>query len=103
MLPHVVTRLQRLAQLESQFQETLEHEKLESLRQFAYGASHEINNPLANISTRAQTLLREETNPERRRKLATINAQAFRAHRDDFGHDAVCQAAGNDPGRHRCR
>ena len=79
MLPHVVTRLQRLAQLESQFQETLEHEKLESLRQFAYGASHEINNPLANISTRAQTLLREETNPERRRKLATINAQAFRA------------------------
>jgi hypothetical protein len=46
----------------------------------AYGASHEINNPLANISTRAQTLLREETDPERRRKLAAINSQAFRAH-----------------------
>lgn len=80
MLPHVVARLQRLTQLESEFQQTLEQAKLESLRQFAYGASHEINNPLANISTRAQTLLREETNPERRRKLATINAQAFRAH-----------------------
>jgi len=80
MLPHAVARLQRLEQLEAQFQDTLEQEKLESLRQFAYGASHEINNPLANISTRAQTLLREESNPERRRKLATINAQAFRAH-----------------------
>lgn len=55
-------------------------EKLESLRQLAYGASHEINNPLANISTRAQTLLRDEADPERRHKLAAIAAQAFRAH-----------------------
>lgn len=58
----------------------LRTEKLESLRQLAYGASHEINNPLANISTRAQTLLRDETDPERRHKLAAIAAQAFRAH-----------------------
>jgi signal transduction histidine kinase len=80
LLPGLVARLQRLAQLETDFQAALEHEKLESLRQLAYGASHEINNPLANISTRAQTLLREETDPERRRRLATINTQAFRAH-----------------------
>jgi signal transduction histidine kinase len=80
ILPQVVTTLRRLEQLESRFEATLEQEKLESLREFAYGASHEINNPLANISTRAQTLLREETNPEKRRRLATINAQAFRAH-----------------------
>jgi signal transduction histidine kinase len=73
-------RLARLHQLETDFQRTLEHEKLESLRVLAYGASHEINNPLANISTRAQTLLREESDPERRRKLAVINSQAFRAH-----------------------
>ena len=42
--------------------------------------NHEINNPLANISSRAQTLLREESDPERQRMLATINSQAFRAH-----------------------
>jgi signal transduction histidine kinase len=80
LLPILAGRLARLEQLEKDFQATLENEKLESLRELAYGASHEINNPLANISTRAQTLLREESDPERRRKLATINSQAFRAH-----------------------
>ena len=80
LLPVLMRRLSRCEQLETQFQATLEREKLEALRAFAYGASHEINNPLANISTRAQTLLREETDPERRRKLAVINSQAFRAH-----------------------
>jgi signal transduction histidine kinase len=39
-----------------------------------------VNNPLANIATRAQTLLADEPDPERRRKLATIVQQAFRAH-----------------------
>ncbi len=80
LLPQVAAKLRRLNQLETKFETLLEQEKLASLRQFAYGASHEINNPLANISTRAQTLLREETNPEKRKRLATINAQAFRAH-----------------------
>lgn len=59
---------------------SLEQAKLEALYQFAYGLSHEINNPLANIATRAQTLLIDERDPERRRKLAVINQQAFRAH-----------------------
>lgn len=79
-LPAAVLKLARLRQLEQQFEKTLETEKIEALQAFAYGASHEINNPLANISTRAQTLLREETDPERRRKLAVMNSQAFRAH-----------------------
>lgn len=57
-----------------------EQEKLASLKQLAYGASHEVNNPLANISTRAQTLLQDESDPERRQKLAAIVSQAFRAH-----------------------
>jgi signal transduction histidine kinase len=57
----------------------LEREKLASLRQFAYGLSHEINNPLTNIATRAQMLLAGEQDPERRKALETINAQAFRA------------------------
>lgn len=73
-------RLQRLELLERQFQLELETEKLASMRQLAYGASHEVNNPLANISTRAQALLRDETDAKRRQRLATIDAQAFRAH-----------------------
>ena len=65
---------------DAEFQAALQREKLASLRELAYGLSHEINNPLTNIATRAQTLLRDETDPERRRALATINVQAFRAH-----------------------
>lgn len=80
LLRRLVARLRRLWLLESEFQRTLEQEKLDALKELAYGASHEINNPLANISTRAQTLLRDETDPERRKKLAVINSQAFRAH-----------------------
>src|SRR6478752_5710914 len=70
----------RLQQLESEFQRTLEAEKLESLAEFAAGAGHEINNPLAVISGRAQLILRQEKNPERRRELAVINSQALRIH-----------------------
>ncbi len=62
------------------FLSAVEAAKLQALYNFAYGLSHEINNPLANIATRAQTLLVDEKNPERRRKLATIVQQAFRAH-----------------------
>lgn len=80
MLDALVAKLNRIDRLESDFSKALEHEKLESLKEFAYGAGHEINNPLANISTRAQTLLHDESDPERRRRLATINSQAFRAH-----------------------
>ncbi len=62
------------------FERRLEEEKLAALVELAYGASHEINNPLANIATRAQVLLREEPHPERRRMLSAIHAQAMRAH-----------------------
>jgi signal transduction histidine kinase len=79
-LQTLADRLSRLAKLEREFARTLEAEKLESLKELAYGAGHEINNPLANISARAQTLLQDERDPERRRKLAAINTQAFRAH-----------------------
>lgn len=58
----------------------LERLKLDALKELAYGASHEINNPLANIAARAQTLLRDETHPERRRALEAIHQQAIRAH-----------------------
>ncbi|MBS0208499.1 MAG: HAMP domain-containing histidine kinase [Planctomycetes bacterium] len=58
----------------------LEREKLAALAEFAAGAGHELNNPLAVIAGRAQLLLRGETDPERRRDLATICAQAQRVH-----------------------
>jgi signal transduction histidine kinase len=58
--------------------------RLEAVRELAYGAGHEINNPLANIAARAQSLLPDEKDPERRRRLATIVDQAFRA-RDMIG------------------
>jgi signal transduction histidine kinase len=78
-LPVLTARLRQLAQLEQQFEQAVEHAKLLSLGELAYGASHEINNPLANISTRAQALLIQESDPEKRRMLAIINSQAFRA------------------------
>ena len=58
----------------------LERAKLDALKELAYGASHEINNPLANIAARAQTLLVDEEDSERARKLAAIHRQAMRAH-----------------------
>ena len=79
-LPRLASRLRNVVELEQHFAETVREEKVAALKEFAYGASHEINNPLANISTRAQALLREEMDPERRRKLASIVHQAFRAH-----------------------
>jgi hypothetical protein len=78
--PDLVARLRRLAELEERFDAAVEQAKLDALKELAYGASHELNNPLANISARAQTLLQEEKDPERRRRLAAINSQAFRAH-----------------------
>jgi signal transduction histidine kinase len=72
--------LSRLEELEHRFDAAVQRAKLEAMKELAYGAGHEINNPLANIASRAQTLLQGETDPEKRRKLAAINAQAFRAH-----------------------
>lgn len=79
-LPALCKKLARLAQLEHHFQEVLENEKLEAMAEFAAGAGHEINNPLAIIAGRAQLLLAEETDPERRRELAVANAQVKRAY-----------------------
>ncbi|MEX0867230.1 MAG: HAMP domain-containing sensor histidine kinase, partial [Pirellulales bacterium] len=71
---------QRLQQLEETFETTLQQEKLSAMVALAAGAGHEINNPLGSIAGRAQLLLRDEHDPERRRALAKINTQAFRAH-----------------------
>ena len=73
-------KLARLAELESDFAALSSGPSWRRSRNLPTALSHEINNPLANISTRAQALLAEERHPERRKKLATIVAQAFRAH-----------------------
>jgi signal transduction histidine kinase len=58
--------------------------QLEALAEFAAGAGHEINNPLATIIGRAQLLLKDERDPQRRQMLLAIGAQAYRI-RDMIG------------------
>ncbi len=58
--------------------------KLEAMAEFAAGAGHEINNPLATIIGRAQMLLKGERDPQRRQMLLSIGAQAYRI-RDMIG------------------
>lgn len=68
----------RLEELEHRFQSALEREKIEALAEFSAGAGHEINNPLTVIAGHAQNLLKQESDPQRRRSLALIVAQAQR-------------------------
>ncbi len=60
--------------------QAIDDAKLTALAEFAAGAGHEMNNPLAVISGRAQLLLRGETDEARRADLALIKAQATRVH-----------------------
>jgi len=55
-------------------------EHLEALAEFAAGAGHEINNPLAIISGHVQLLLAQIDDPQQRRSLAAIAAQVKRAY-----------------------
>ena len=75
-----MARLAKLSVLERSLCEAVEAEKMAAMAEFAAGAGHEINNPLAVIAGRAQLLLQDESAPERRRDLALMNAQAMRVH-----------------------
>ena len=68
----------RLDSLQSAFALELERLHRETLYHMAYGLSHEINNPLANIATRANVLAAQETAPHRRQMLDSIVDQAMR-------------------------
>ena len=59
----------------------LEEHKLDALSEFAAGAGHELNNPLAVIVGRAQLLLSRTDDPETARSLRIMINQAGRAHR----------------------
>jgi signal transduction histidine kinase len=66
------------------FDRQLAELKLRALAEFAAGAGHEINNPIATIVGYVQQLLPGESDPDRRHALATIGAQAYRV-RDMIG------------------
>jgi len=79
-LGDLARRLRVARKLESSFAEAVDLAKRAALKQFAYGLSHEINNPLANISARAQTLMRDENSEQRRQSMQRIIDQSMRAH-----------------------
>lgn len=79
-LSQLARRLRCSDDLLAAFDRRLAESKRQSLHQLAYGLSHEINNPLANISTQAQLLARDEGDERRRRSLQRIIDQAMRAH-----------------------
>ena len=64
---------------------TPHQDTLEAMAEFAAGAGHEINNPLASIVGQTQLLLKNETAAERRQACETIGAQAWRI-RDMIGN-----------------
>ncbi|MGL4943961.1 MAG: sensor histidine kinase [Thermoguttaceae bacterium] len=64
----------------SEYTTTLERMKLDALAEFAAGAGHEINNPLATILGHAQTLLARTDDEATKRTLGQICAQVRRAH-----------------------
>jgi two-component system, NtrC family, sensor kinase len=69
-----------LAEQRSREEEKLRAQKLSALAEFAAGAGHEINNPLAVISGQAQYLMGHEADPDRRKCLEIIVGQAQRIH-----------------------
>ncbi len=69
-----------LSDLRANFDDAVRSARLESMAEFAAGASHEINNPLAVISGHAQLLLSREGDAERRKQLEAIVRQTERVH-----------------------
>ena len=64
---------------DKRYQRLAREERLEGIAELAAGAAHQINNPLAIISGRAQILLSRAHNEEEQRALETIVGQSRRA------------------------
>ena len=71
---------QLLGELRGEFDFELRDAKLAGLAEFAAGAGHEINNPLAIISGNAQMLLSKADDAEKQKPLITIVRQTKRIH-----------------------
>lgn len=69
-----------LFQLRRGEEDRLRNDKLAALAEFAAGASHEINNPLAVISGQSQYLLKGELDEPQRKALESIIRQTQRIH-----------------------
>jgi signal transduction histidine kinase len=84
LLPRLEAEIDRLHRLlldqRAGEAERLRSQKLTALAEFAAGAGHEINNPLAVISGQAQYLRSQESDPNRQRSLRTVVQQAQRVH-----------------------
>jgi signal transduction histidine kinase len=50
LLPKLVAQQRSMPQMNAHFEARLQAAKLDALKEFAYGAGHELNNPLANIA-----------------------------------------------------
>jgi signal transduction histidine kinase len=79
----------------------LRRQKFDALGEFAAGAGHELNNPLAVVVGRAQLLLARTDDPEMTRSLRIILNQAGRAHR--ILRDLMFVARPSAPERRPCR
>lgn len=77
-LRNVSTALIRLQLAESAFADRVAIEAKRIAYDMAYGLSHELNNPLANIATRARLLAEDESDARRLSMLAAIVDQAMR-------------------------
>jgi len=80
LFPTIIARLVRLTDLTVRHERTLWEEKLESVAEFAAGAGHEMNNPLAVISGWAQMMMRGAADDDTRWLLAKIVSQVKRVH-----------------------
>lgn len=78
---HLLSILRASRRSEERPERDPRRELLRSLAEFAAGAGHELNNPLAVILGRAQLLLARTNEPEAKRSLRAIIGQSQRAHR----------------------
>ena len=79
-LGQLAGELRDLSGLRHRFAEVLDDAKTRSLGELAYGLSHEINNPLTNIATRAEALIDRPADPAARNdSLRKIVDQSYRA------------------------
>ncbi len=68
--------IERTYELNKAQEELINSEKLASLGRFSAGIAHEIRNPLANISSLAQLLIRKNKDPEVEKHLEFIRANS---------------------------
>ena len=80
MIGHLIDSLERQDLTATTLKKESDIAKRELAHSLAYGLSHEINNPLANISTRAQSLAMVVDDVDQKRSLQRIVDQTRRAH-----------------------